>query len=79
MSVAQTVISATKQQILAFNYASQALNNSFFLDNLVRILALQLHLYTDGVFRRNQTKILQTMKKISAQSSWASFTKVLTT
>ena len=40
MSVAQTVISATKQQILAFNYASQALNNSFFLDNLVRILAL---------------------------------------
>ena len=69
MSVAQTVISATKQQILAFNYASQALNNSFFLDNLVCILALRLLLHTDRPFRRNhQCPIIQTMKKISAQN-----------
>lgn len=37
LSVVQTVISAASSMdhVLAFNYASQALNNSFFLDNLV--------------------------------------------
>ncbi|PVF95873.1 hypothetical protein CPB86DRAFT_763182 [Serendipita vermifera] len=36
LSVAQTVINTSNDQkeILAFNYASQALNNSFFFDNL---------------------------------------------
>jgi hypothetical protein len=52
LSVAQTVISATKQQILAFNYASQALNNSFFLDNLVRI-PVSNALNADGPSYRN--------------------------
>ena len=37
-SVAQTVIETAleRSKTLAFNYASQALNNSFFLDFLVR-------------------------------------------
>ncbi|KIM33454.1 hypothetical protein M408DRAFT_19745 [Serendipita vermifera MAFF 305830] len=37
LSVAQTVISASTsiRNVLAFNYASQALNNSFFFDNLL--------------------------------------------
>lgn len=37
MSVIQTVLSTARNpsQIVAFNMASQALNNSFFLDNLV--------------------------------------------
>lgn len=37
-SVAQTVIDTApdRTKTLAFNYASQALNNSFFLDSLVR-------------------------------------------
>ena len=41
LSVAQTVISTgnSMRDVLAFNYASQALNNSFFFDNLVSILA----------------------------------------
>ena|ERR1700733_724590 len=36
-SIVQTVISTARDpnRILAFNMASQALNNSFFLDNLV--------------------------------------------
>jgi hypothetical protein len=40
LSVAQTVISTGNsiRDVLAFNYASQALNNSFFFDNLVSIL-----------------------------------------
>ena len=39
MSVAQIVISTAphESQTLAFNYASLALNNSFFLHHLVRI------------------------------------------
>ena len=39
-SVAQTVIntSTVRSKTLAFNYASEALNNSFFLDMLVRQL-----------------------------------------
>jgi len=39
MSVAQTVVSSANsiKDVLAFNYASQALNNSFFFDNLVCI------------------------------------------
>ena len=38
-SVAQIVISTAphQSQILAFNYASLALNNSFFLHHLVRV------------------------------------------
>ena len=45
---------------LAFNFASQALNHSFFLDHLVRTPALQLLLYTNGPFRRNhQPPIIQ--------------------
>ena len=38
-SVAQIVISTAPQesQTLAFNYASLALNNSFFLHHLVRV------------------------------------------
>ena len=42
LSVAQTVISAANsmEHILAWNYASQALNNSFFFDNLVGPLDL---------------------------------------
>lgn len=37
-SVVQTVISAARDpsKVLAFNYASEALNNSFFLETLVR-------------------------------------------
>ena len=37
-SVVQTIIDTApdRSKTLAFNYASQALNNSFFLDNLVR-------------------------------------------
>ena len=38
MSVLQTVISTAQDRelVLTFNYASQALNNSFFLEQLVR-------------------------------------------
>jgi hypothetical protein len=41
-SVTQTVISAAghRRHALAFNYASQALNNSFFLECLVRLNSL---------------------------------------
>jgi Fe-Mn family superoxide dismutase len=37
-SVVQTIIDTApdRSKTLAFNYASQALNNSFFLDTLVR-------------------------------------------
>jgi len=43
-SVAQTVISTAQERSksLAFHYASEALNNSFFLDSLVRFSALSL-------------------------------------
>lgn len=39
-SVAQTVIDASvdPSKVLAFNYASEALNNSFFLENLVSLV-----------------------------------------
>jgi hypothetical protein len=45
-SVAQTVIDTAQERSksLAFRYASEALNNSFFLDFLVRLLLL-LHLH----------------------------------
>jgi Fe-Mn family superoxide dismutase len=44
-SVAQTVINTAsdRTKALIFNYASEALNNSFFLDFLVRVLILTLH------------------------------------
>lgn len=40
-SVAQTVISSAQdpEAIMTFNYASEALNNSFFLQGLVSILS----------------------------------------
>jgi superoxide dismutase, Fe-Mn family len=41
-TVAQTVIStaADRARTLAYNYASQALNNSFFLDSVVSLFVL---------------------------------------
>ena len=44
-SVMQTIIDTApdRSKTLAFNYASQALNNSFFLDNLVREILHSVH------------------------------------
>ena len=38
-SIVQTIIDSARDpdKVLEFNYASEALNNSFFLENLVRI------------------------------------------
>lgn len=52
LSVVQTVIETApdRSQTLAFSYASQALNNSFFLDHLVRCqYALLCHLNTKPI------------------------------
>jgi hypothetical protein len=43
-SVVQTIIDTApdRSKTLAFNYASQALNNSFFLDTLVRYIVFRV-------------------------------------
>ncbi|KAI0751250.1 Manganese/iron superoxide dismutase [Daedaleopsis nitida] len=42
-SIVQTLVDAARDpnKVLEFNYASEALNNSFFLENLPRVIALQ--------------------------------------
>lgn len=47
-SVVQTIIDASTDpdKVLMFNYASEALNNSFFLENLVRLNAASYYLET---------------------------------
>ena len=44
-SVVQTIIDTApdRSKTLAFNYASQALNNSFFLDTLVRQMLFSVY------------------------------------
>ena len=65
-SVVQTVIDTAPDhsKTLAFNYASQALNNSFFLDTLVRYVIFHMFLGAEPHRRNPLQKTPSTTKRI---------------